>query len=135
MKMITVAAAALLDDQRRVLVGQRPEGKHMEGLWEFPGGKIEQGETPEAALVRELKEELQIKVTQQDLKPISFVSHAYEGFHLLMMLYGCTRWYGKVHANEHSDLKWTYADALSRLPMPPADAPLIEPLGRFMREK
>ncbi len=134
MKIITVSAAALIDDERRVLVAQRPEGKHMEGLWEFPGGKIEEGETPEACLVRELKEELQIKVTQQDLKPISFVSHAYDGFHLLMMLYGCTRWYGKIQANEHSGLKWTYVDALSRLPMPPADAPLLEPLGRFMRE-
>lgn len=134
MKLITVSAVALVDEERRVLVAQRPEGKHMAGLWEFPGGKIEEGEAPEAALVRELKEELQIKVTRQDLKPISFVSHIYDEFQLLMLLYGCTRWYGKLKAVEHSDLKWTYVDALSRLPMPPADAPLLEPLSRFMRE-
>ena len=134
MKIVTVAAVALVDDERRILVAQRPEGKHMAGLWEFPGGKLEEDEIPEQALIRELKEELQIKVTRQDLKPVGFVSHAYEEFHLLMLLYGCTRWYGKLQATEHSGLKWTYVDALSRLPMPPADAPLLKPLSHFMRE-
>ena len=132
MQIITVSAAALIDDKRRLLVAKRPEGKHMEGLWEFPGGKIESGESPEEALVRELKEELQVKVTLQDLKPIIFTSHNYDDFHLIMLLYGCTRWYGKPQAVEHSELKWTYADALSRLSMPPADEPLLEPLASFI---
>ena len=134
MKIITVVAAALVDKQGKTLVAQRPEGKHMAGLWEFPGGKLEEGETPEEALIRELKEELGIKATKQDLQPISFVSHDYESFHLVMLLYGCRRWYGQVRANEHSDLKWTWGDQLAKLPMPPADAPLLEPLTHYMRE-
>lgn len=133
MSIVNVSAVALVDKNGRVLVAQRPKGKHMAGLWEFPGGKIEADETPEQCLVRELKEELNIKVTKQDLQPISFVSHRYDSFQLIMLLYGCTRWYGHPRAIEHSDLKWTDAAGLSHLKMPPADAPLLEPLTRFMR--
>lgn len=133
-KTVTVSAVALIDDKKRILMARRPKGKHMEGLWEFAGGKIEQGETPESALVRELKEELSIKVTQKDLKPINFTSHKYDDFQLIMLLYGCNRWYGKPQALEHSDLKWTYMDALSRLSMPPADEPLLDHLARFIND-
>ncbi len=133
MSIINVSAVALVDGNNRVLVAQRPQGKHMAGLWEFPGGKIEEAETPEQCLVRELKEELNIKVTQKDLQPINFVAHKYDDFQLIMLLYGCTRWYGQPRAVEHSDLKWTDAAGLTRLNMPPADAPLLQPLTRFMR--
>ena len=133
MTIINVSAVALVDKNNRVLVAQRPKGKHMAGLWEFPGGKMEKSETPEQCLVRELKEELNIKVTQKDLQPITFVAHRYDEFQLIMLLYGCTRWYGTPQAIEHSDLKWTDAAGLSRLSMPPADAPLLKPLAGFMR--
>lgn len=134
MSIVNVSAAALVDKNGRVLVAKRPAGKHMAGLWEFPGGKIEESESPEQCLVRELKEELNIKVTRKDLTPISFVSHKYDSFQLIMLLYGCTRWYGTPKAIEHSDIKWTDAAGLSHLSMPPADAPLLAPLTRFMRE-
>lgn len=134
MKVVTVVAAALIDEKNQVLVAQRPQGKHMAGLWEFPGGKLEAGETPEAALVRELREELSITVDAAQLQAIGFVSHAYEDFHLLMLLYGCRHWQGQVSASEHSGLKWTGAEALSTLAMPPADAPLLEPLAGFIRK-
>jgi len=134
MKVVTVVAAALIDEKNQVLVAQRPQGKHMAGLWEFPGGKLEAGETPEAALVRELREELSIIVDAAQLQAVSFVSHAYEDFHLLMLLYGCRQWQGQVSASEHSGLKWTGAEALSTLAMPPADAPLLEPLAGFIRK-
>ncbi len=134
MKIINVSAAALIDKNRKVLVAQRPQGKHLAGLWEFPGGKLEADETPEQCLVRELKEELNIKVTIKDLKPISFAAHRYDDFQLIMLLYTCTRWYGTPQAHEHDALKWCDAAGLTHLSMPPADAPLLEPLTTFMRK-
>lgn len=132
MKIITVSAAALVNEANQVLVAQRPEGKHMAGMWEFPGGKLEQGETAEQALVRELEEELAVTVKTANLEPISFVSHDYKTFHLLMLLYGCRQWQGQLKALEHTGLKWVDSKMLSTLEMPPADAPLLEPLQRFM---
>jgi 8-oxo-dGTP diphosphatase len=122
--LLLVAACALIDVDGRVLVCQRPPGKQMAGLWEFPGGKVEAGETPEACLIRELNEELGISVTQACLAPFVFASHAYEDFHLLMPLYLCRRWEGFVERREHAALKWVRPTELSGLPMPPADAPL-----------
>lgn len=122
--LLLVAACALIDVDGRVLVCQRPEGKQMAGLWEFPGGKVETGETPEACVIRELNEELGISVTQACLAPFVFASHAYEDFHLLMPLYLCRRWEGFVERREHAALKWVRPTELSELPMPPADAPL-----------
>ena len=125
MRMVLVAAVALIDADGRVLIAQRPEGKSLAGLWEFPGGKVEQGERPEQALVRELKEELNIDVAESCLAPLTFASHAYEDFHLLMPLYVCRRWKGDVISNEGQALKWVRARALRDHPMPPADKPLI----------
>ncbi|WP_425542961.1 (deoxy)nucleoside triphosphate pyrophosphohydrolase [Brevundimonas kwangchunensis] len=125
MKTVLVVAVALIDTDGRVLIAQRPEGKQLAGLWEFPGGKVEPGERPEAALIRELKEELGIDVTEACLAPFVFTSHAYETFHLLMPLYLCRRWSGVVQAREHSALKWVKPNQLSQWPMPPADEPLI----------
>ena len=123
--LLLVAAAALVDVDGRVLVQQRPEGKAMAGLWEFPGGKVETGETPEACLIRELDEELGIQVTNACLAPFVFASHGYESFHLLMPLYLCRRWSGFVTAKEHKALAWVKPNKLSDYPMPPADAPLV----------
>jgi 8-oxo-dGTP diphosphatase len=123
--VILVAAVALIDPDGRVLIAQRPEGKQMAGLWEFPGGKIEPGETPEAALIRELKEELGIDVTQACLAPFTFASHAYDSFHLLMPLYVCRRWQGVPQAHWHQALKWVRPLKLADYPMPPADVPLV----------
>lgn len=120
-----VAAVALIDVDGRVLIAQRPAGKSMAGLWEFPGGKVEPGETPERALIRELKEELGIDVTEACLAPLTFASHAYDDFHLLMPLYACRRWVGYVQPHEHADVKWVYPQELKTYPMPPADEPLI----------
>jgi 8-oxo-dGTP diphosphatase len=125
MRIVLVAAVALIDPDGRVLLSQRPEGKSLAGLWEFPGGKIEQGERPEAALIRELKEELNIDVTESCLAPLTFASHAYEEFHLLMPLYICRRWKGDATAMEGQLLKWVRAKDLRNYPMPPADLPLI----------
>ena len=127
-KIVLVSAVALVDTDGRVLIAQRPEGKAMAGLWEFPGGKVEAGETPEAALIRELKEELSIDVTEACLAPFAFASHTYETFHLLMPLYVCRRWNGVVEAKEHARLKWVRARELRDYPMPPADIPLIAQL-------
>ena len=124
MSLLLVAACALIDVDGRVLVCQRPKGKQMAGLWEFPGGKVEAGETPEACVIRELNEELGIKVTQACLAPFVFASHSYEDFHLLMPLYLCRRWEGFVRRREHAALKWVKRAELADLPMPPADAPL-----------
>ena len=124
MRTLLVAAAALIDADGRVLICQRPEGKSLAGLWEFPGGKVEAGETPEAALIRELEEELGITVAQACLAPFVFASHAYEDFHLLMPLYLLRRWEGQVSRREHAALKWVRPAALFDHPMPPADAPL-----------
>lgn len=123
--VILVAAVALVDIDGRVLIAQRPAGKQMAGLWEFPGGKIEPGETPEAALIRELKEELGIDVTSACLAPFTFASHAYEKFHLLMPLYVCRRWQGVPRPLWHAALKWVRPLQLPEYPMPPADVPLV----------
>tara|TARA_R110000772_G_scaffold173298_2_gene285250 strand:+ start:788 stop:1222 length:435 start_codon:yes stop_codon:yes gene_type:complete len=122
---VLVAAVALVDDDNRVLIAQRPEGKSMAGLWEFPGGKVETGETPEAALIRELKEELAIDVTEACLAPFTFASHTYEKFHLLMPLYVCRRWSGSPRPIEGQTLKWVRVKRLGDFAMPPADIPLI----------
>lgn len=122
---VLVVAVALIDVDGRVLIAQRPEGKQLAGLWEFPGGKVEPGERPEAALIRELREELGIEVSESCLAPFVFASHAYESFHLLMPLYLCRRWEGTVVAREHSALAWVKPDRLADYPMPPADDPLV----------
>lgn len=122
---VLVVAAALVDVDGRVLIAQRPEGKAMAGLWEFPGGKVELGESPETALIRELNEELGIDVQAACLAPFVFASHAYESFHLLMPLYLCRRWSGVVVRREHAALAWVKPAQLSDHPMPPADAPLV----------
>ena len=125
MKLVLVAAVALIDAEGRVLIAERPEGRSMAGMWEFPGGKIEQGETPEAALIRELHEELGIETWASCLAPLSFASHAYPDFHLLMPLFACRRWQGIATPREGQRLRWVHACDLSRYPMPPADLPLI----------
>ena len=125
MKTVLVSAAALIDGEGRVLLAQRPEGKSMAGLWEFPGGKVEQGETPEAALIRELHEELGIETWQSCLAPLCFASHSYEKFHLLMPLFVCCKWDGIPQSREGQALKWVRAKDLRDYPMPPADIPLI----------
>ena len=123
--ILLVAAVALVDADGRVLLAQRPEGKSMAGLWEFPGGKVEPGESPEETLIRELHEELGITVKAACLAPLTFASHAYDGFHLLMPLWVCRRWEGMVIGREGQALKWVRAKALRDWPMPPADEPLI----------
>ena len=125
MKIVLVSAVALIDADGRVLLAQRPEGKSMAGLWEFPGGKVEDGETPEAALIRELKEELGIDTWHSCLAPLTFASHAYPGFHLLMPLFACRKWQGTVRATEGQELAWVAPNRLRDYPMPPADLPLI----------
>ncbi len=125
MKTILVSAVALIDVDGRVLLAQRPEGKSMAGLWEFPGGKVEQGETPEHALIRELHEELGIDTWQSCLAPLTFASHSYDEFHLLMPLFACRKWEGTPHPKEGQSLKWVAPKALRDYPMPPADIPLI----------
>ena len=127
-KITLVVACALVDSDGRVLVAARPSGKSMAGLWEFPGGKVEAGETPEAALIRELKEELSIDVTAACLAPLSFASHAYDDFHLLMPLYVCRKWDGQIAPREGQETQWLRPRDLFDLPMPPADKPLIAAL-------
>ena len=124
-KLLIVVACALLDADGRVLIAERPPGKAMAGLWEFPGGKVEQGETPEQTLIRELLEELGIVVREACLAPLTFASHAYADFHLLMPLYVCRRWEGTVTARHHTKLAWVRPNKLREYPMPPADEPLI----------
>ena len=125
MKRLLVCAVALIDADGRVLLAKRPEGKTLAGLWEFPGGKVEHGERPEDALIRELNEELGINVEHSCLAPLTFASHTYEDFHLLMPLYVCRRWKGIPQALEGQELKWVRAKDLRSMPMPPADLPLI----------
>jgi len=132
MKTILVVAAALVDSDGRVLIAQRPEGKQLAGLWEFPGGKVEPGETPETALIRELEEELGIVVKQACLAPFVFASHTYETFHLLMPLYLIRRWEGEPEAREHAALKWVRPNDMGQYPMPPADDPLVAWLRDFI---
>jgi 8-oxo-dGTP diphosphatase len=127
-KLVLVAACALIDADGRVLIAQRPPGKSMAGLWEFPGGKVEAGERPEESLIRELKEELGIDVKEECLAPLTFASHLYPDFHLLMPLYVCRRWEGFVAAQEGQQLKWVRPTELRDYPMPPADEPLISHL-------
>ena len=127
-KTVLVAACALVDADGRVLLAQRPAGKSMAGLWEFPGGKIEAGERPEQTLIRELKEELAIVVKEDCLAPLTFASHAYPDFHLLMPLYVCRRWEGTVTATEGQQLAWVKPNRLRDYEMPPADVPLISHL-------
>jgi 8-oxo-dGTP diphosphatase len=127
-KLLLVVAVALVDADGRILLSQRPEGKSLAGLWEFPGGKVEPGERPEAALIRELAEELGIKVEEPCLAPLSFASHAYPDFHLLMPLYICRRWTGVATGREGQVLKWVRPKDLRNYPMPPADEPLIPAL-------
>jgi 8-oxo-dGTP diphosphatase len=123
--VVLVVACALVDVDGRVLVAQRPPGKAMAGLWEFPGGKVHPGETPEAALIRELREELAIDTEASCLAPLTFVSHGYDAFHLLMPLYVCRVWQGRPEAREGQALRWVRPLDLRQLPMPPADVPLV----------
>ncbi len=125
MKLVLVVACALIDADGRVLIAQRPEGKTLAGLWEFPGGKLEPNERPEAALIRELHEELGITVKEACLAPLTFASHAYDDFHLLMPLYICRRWEGLAISKEGQNLKWVRPNQLRDYPMPAADIPLI----------
>jgi 8-oxo-dGTP diphosphatase len=125
MNVLLVSAVALIDADGRVLLAQRPAGKSMAGLWEFPGGKVEVGETPEAALIRELHEELGINTWKSCLAPLTFASHAYEKFHLLMPLFACRRWEGVPTPREGQTLAWVRPDRLRDYPLPPADIPLI----------
>ena len=125
MKVVLVSAVALLDKDNRVLLAQRPKGKSMEGLWEFPGGKVEPGESPEGALVRELHEELGIETWNSCLAPLFFASHSYDDFHLLMPLFACRKWNGIVSPREGQALAWVHAEKLKDYPMPAADIPLI----------
>lgn len=124
-----VAAAALIDQSGRILVQKRPEGKPMAGLWEFPGGKVEAGETPEAALVRELEEELGIGVKEPDIEPVAFASEAVEDQHLILLLYICRKWTGDIQSAESLDMQWLPVEAIQDLPMPPADGPLVQKLS------
>lgn len=125
MKVVLVSAVAMIDPDGRILLAQRPKGKSMAGLWEFPGGKVEADETPEQALVRELKEELGIDTWESCLAPLSFASHSYDDFHLLMPLFACRKWEGQVKPQEGQTLKWVHVNQLRDYPMPPADIPLI----------
>lgn len=125
MKLVLVSAVALIDADGRVLLAQRPEGKSLAGLWEFPGGKVEAGERPEEALIRELKEEIGIDTWASCLAPLTFASHAYDDFHLLMPLFACRRWQGTPHPHEGQRLAWVRPRDMGAYPMPPADLPLI----------
>ena len=132
LKLVLVAACALIDSDGRVLLARRPEGKPMAGLWEFPGGKVEAGERPEETLIRELREELGITVSEPCLAPLTFASHTYAEFHLLMPLYVCRRWEGMVAPQEGQELAWVRASRLRDYDMPPADIPLISHLQALL---
>ena len=130
--LLLVAACALIDADKRVLIARRPAGKPMAGLWEFPGGKIEAGETPEDTVIRELHEELGIRVTKPCLAPLTFASHDYLEFHILLSLFICRRWEGSPVAREAQDIKWVRANRLRDFPMPPADEPLVSHLADLL---
>lgn len=132
MKTLLVVAVCLVDPDGRVLIAQRPEGKTMAGLWEFPGGKVEADELPEDALIRELKEELSIDVTKACLAPLTFASHTYDDFHLLMPIFACRKWDGQMHPAEGQKLAWVRPNKLRDYPMPPADEPLIAMIRDFL---
>lgn len=131
-RLVLVSAVALIDRDGRVLLARRPAGKAMAGLWEFPGGKVEPGETPEAALIRELREELGIDTQESCLAPLTFASHAYPDFHLLMPLFACRRWQGVLQPREGQELAWVRPGDLARYPMPPADRPLLPVLRDWL---
>ena len=129
MKVVYVAAAALINQDGLILLAQRPPGKAMAGLWEFPGGKIEPDETPEAALIRELREELAIEVSENDVEPITFASHTYQSFHLFMPLFSVRHWIGTPHPSEGQKLAWVAPQDLHSYPAPEADIPLFDVLA------
>lgn len=135
MKTVLVAAVALVDADGRVLLNQRPEGKHLAGMWEYPGGKVEPGESPEQALQREIREELNIELCAQCFAPLGFVSHAYETFHLLMLLYVAHRWEGIPQSAEGQALTWKRPAEMRSMPMPPADVPLIHVLEEYLENR
>lgn len=130
--LFLVAACALVDSDKRVLIAQRPEGKPLAGLWEFPGGKVEPGETPERTVIRELHEELGIKVIEPCLAPLTFSSHDYGEFHILLPLFVCRRWEGAPVAREAQEIRWVRANRLRQFPMPPADEPLVAHLADLL---
>ena len=130
--VLLVAAVAMIDADDRILMTKRPEGKHLAGTWEFPGGKVREGETPEAALVREVQEELGVDIAESCLAPFTFASHAYDDFHLLMPLYLCRIWLGIVQGREGQALKWARVADMPDLPMPPADEPLVAMIRDFL---
>jgi 8-oxo-dGTP diphosphatase len=131
-ELLLVAACALIDRDKRVLIAKRPSGKPMAGLWEFPGGKVEKGETPEDTIIRELAEELAVTVSKACLAPLTFASHDYREFHILMPLFVCRRWGGEAVPREHQELKWVRPNGLRDYPMPPADGPLISHLADLL---
>jgi 8-oxo-dGTP diphosphatase len=131
-KVVLVSAVALIDVDGRVLLARRPDGKSMAGLWEFPGGKVEAGETPEVALIRELHEELGIDTWKSCLAPLTFASHAYDDFHLLMPVFACRKWQGTPQSRENQELAWVRAKDLRHYPMPPADLPLVPVLRDWL---
>lgn len=131
-RITLVVAAALVDADGRVLICRRPPGRHLAGLWEFPGGKVGRGETPEAALIRELREEIGVATDESCLAPLSFASHAYESFHLLMPLYACRKWKGAPRPVEGQEIRWVRTDRLADHPMPPADRPLVAMLRDYL---
>lgn len=134
LKVVTVVAVVLVNEQGQILIAQRPEGKAMAGLWEFPGGKLEPGERPEHALARELDEELGITVDPAAFEPLTFASHGYDGFHLLMPLFLCQQWQGDITAREHDGLKWVSVSELTGYPMPEADIPLVAYLEKHQSD-
>lgn len=131
--ILLVVAVALINEQDEILLAQRPEGKSMAGLWEFPGGKVESGETPEEALSREIMEELGVEISRKVLKPLNFASFDYQSFHLLMPLYTCTEWLGEIEAREGQNFAWVDRSMLHHYPAPPADIPLFDALAEWKR--
>lgn len=131
-RLVLVAACALIDSDGRVLIAQRPEGKSMAGLWEFPGGKVEAGESPEATIIREMHEELSVTIEEPCLAPFTFASHRYDDFHLMMPLYLCRKWQGSVTPNEGQAIKWVAPRDLRKFDMPPADKPLVAMLIDYL---
>ena len=135
MKTVLVSAVALIDSDSRVLLNQRPDGKHLAGMWEYPGGKVEPGESPEVALIREIREELGIELCTTCFAPLGFVSHQYETFHLLMLLYVAHRWEGIPQSREGQALAWKRPSDMRSMPMPPADVPLIHVLEEYLENR